>query len=42
MGSDKVARGGLYLSMNSERIREEGSVKRSVYRGKEITDLKEG
>jgi hypothetical protein len=28
--------------MNSERLREEGSVKGGVYRGKEITDLKEG
>jgi hypothetical protein len=28
--------------MNSERIREERSVKRGVYRGKEDTDLKEG
>ncbi len=32
-GGDRVVRGGLYLSMNSERLKEEGSVKGGVYRG---------
>ncbi len=33
LGGDRVALGEFYLSMISESIREEGSVKGGVYRG---------